>query len=198
MSGGSATSIAVGVCVSGEQPCTLSQDQAIHRLATGDGNPDAVNEPDVVITVAPAYWLDVLRIDPDPEARTDEVPFDRTDAISVLTHELGHGFGMAGYRSLTTGLQAIDYLSVYDDLVVIRDEWTFDGPQTVADIGTIPLTQTTSTQNVYHYGDPSAPSPFDAGLMNGIVFDFGVRYRVGRVDALIVADLGIPIRRLPD
>ncbi len=44
------------------------------------------------------YWLD-----PSPDTRTEAVPVDRGDFVSVVAHELGHGFGMAGTRSRVDG-----------------------------------------------------------------------------------------------
>jgi hypothetical protein len=146
-------------------------------------------------------------MDPDPKARTAMVPNDRDDAISVCTHELGHAFGMAGYRDLATfeptplpPPQSGTFISLYDDLVKVGPSGstlTFEGPKTVAEFGPIPLTREHTTQNVYHYGNKSTPTSFDDKLMNGIVYEYGTRYLISRVDVRIVEDLGVPIRALP-
>lgn len=53
------------------------------------------------------------------------------------------------------------------------------------------------SRNVYHYGDASAPSWVDTLLMNGIVYQYGHRYRVQKLDVRSVEDLGVPVCRLP-
>lgn len=193
--GASASSNAVGKCKSVPGPCTLSEDQAIRRLRTGEDNPNAVGQPDVRISVTPDYWKNVLWMDPDPKARTAPVPNDRDDAISVCTHELGHAFGMAGYRDLTTFQPTGAFLSLYDDLVKVgANTLTFEGPKTVAEFGPVPLTREHTTQNVYHYGNKSTPTEYDAKLMNGIVYEYGTRYLISAVDVRILEDLGVPLR----
>ncbi len=203
--GASASTNVVGNCKNTPLPCKVGEDQAIHRLRTGLDNTSAPGEPDVRISVTADYWKNVLWMDPDPKARTATVPNDRDDAISVCTHELGHAFGMAGYRDLATFAPTPQpnfgtFLSLYDDLVKVGAggaTLTFEGPKTVAEFGPIPLTRLHTTQNVYHYGNKATPSQYDDKLMNGIVYDYGTRYLISRVDVRIVEDLGVPIRALP-
>ncbi len=197
MSGASTSSISIGTCKNTPAPCTLAQDQAIHRLQTGKDNKAQPGMPDIAVTVSPDYWSKLIWVDPDPQARTAAVPADKLDAISVFTHELGHAFGIVGYRSLDTyGPSAAPvFLSLYDDQVVVTaDGLTFEGPKTKAEFGPIPLTRNNTTQNVYHYGDTKTKSPYDDALMNGIVYKYATRYRVGRVDLRILDDLGVPLR----
>ena len=105
---------------------------------------------------------------------------------------------MVGFRSLDTFLPTSAYQSLYDDGIRVgTGTLTFEGPLTVAGLGAIPLTRTNTTQNVYHYGDPSSPSPYDRLLMNGISYEYGHRYFVGKVDALILKDLGVPVTTVP-
>ena len=194
MSGASTSSLWDGACKS-MPACTVAQAQAIHRLRTGKSNEEG--QPDIRVTVSPDYWTRLLWVDPKPAERTAAVPPDRLDAISVFTHELGHGLGIAGYRSLDTYLptDAPVILSAFDDLVVASvGALTFEGPKTKAALGPIPLTRNARTENIYHYGDPQTRSAYDAALMNGIVFDYATRYRVGRVDIRILDDLGVALR----
>lgn len=192
--GASTTNVYYGPCAREPAPCTVVEEQAIHRLRTGLSNPASPTLPDIHIDMSPDYVRRELWFDPDPTARTATVPSNRLDAVSVFTHELGHGLGMTGFRSLTTFASG-RYRSLYDDhIVVAPGALTFEGPRTVARFGPVPLTRTSATQNVYHYGDPSQPSPFDELLMNGIVYRYGHRYRVDALDVAIVADLGVPLR----
>jgi hypothetical protein len=90
------------------------------------------------------------------------------------------------------------FQSLYDDQVRVgASTLTFEGPLTVADFGPVPLTRTSSTQNVYHYGDASTPSAIDRLLMNGISYEYGHRYRVQKLDVRILQDLGVPVHAVP-
>jgi len=196
--GASTSNIALGACENTAPPCTLVEEQAIHRLRTGLDNPAMVGAPDVRIDVAPPYWTDEVWVDPAPLVRSAAVPVDRLDCVSLFTHELGHALGMTGFRSLTTFQPTIEFQSLYDDHVRVGAETlTFEGPLTVGEFGAVPLTRTSTTQNVYHYGDASTPSAIDDLLMNGIVYEYGMRYFVRRLDARIVQDLGVPVLVLP-
>ena len=44
------------------------------------------------------YWLD-----PQPELRSCAGAGDKGDFLSVVLHEMGHGFGLAGFRDFHTG-----------------------------------------------------------------------------------------------
>ncbi|CAN5604000.1 hypothetical protein BH09MYX1_BH09MYX1_24710 [soil metagenome] len=197
----SASAHYVGKCKS-VTPCELAEDQSIHRLRTGDDNPLAVGLPDIRVYVTPSFWRTYLWMDPDPKARTAPVPNDRDDAISICTHELGHGFGMAGYRDVATYLPKPlkgvgTVLSPYDDLVRLTPTPTFVGPRTVAELGPVPLSHGHSTEDLYHYGNAATPTAYDGRLMNGVSFVMGRRYLISRVDVLMLQDLGVPIRALP-
>ncbi|MCE9572461.1 MAG: hypothetical protein K8W52_04830 [Deltaproteobacteria bacterium] len=197
MAGASTSNVSVGPCAH-TASCTVVEEQAIRRLRTGLDNPAMVGVPDVHIDVDPSYWNTQVWVDPDPQARTAPVPGDRLDCVSLFTHELGHAFGMVGFRDLTTFQPTVAFQSLYDDQIQVgTDTLTFNGPLTVGDFGPIPLTRTSATQNVYHYGDASTPGPIDTLLMNGIVYEYGHRYRVQKLDARIVEDLGVPVYRLP-
>lgn len=198
LGGASTSNVALGSCVH-TPSCTLVEEQAIHRLRTGQDNPAHVGEPDVHIDIDPTYWNSQVWVDPDPSGRTATVPSNRLDCVSLMTHELGHALGMTGFRSLSTFQPTGAFQSLYDDQVIVgTGTVTFEGPLTRAEFGPVPLTRTNTTQNVYHYGDPSTPSELDAKLMNGVVYRYGVRYRVGRLDVRILQDLGVPDRQLPD
>ncbi len=194
--GASTSNVPVGRCRATPAPCTVVEEQAIRRLRAGADHPEAPGRPDVAVTIAPDYVRTQLWFDPEPARRTAAVPADRLDAISVFTHEFGHALGMTGFRSLTTYRPTTAYLSLFDDLVRVGDATlTFVGPATAARFGPLALTRTNTTQNVYHYGDPSKRGPFDDALMNGIVYRYGRRYRVTAVDLAVLSDLGVPLRR---
>lgn len=197
LAGASTSNESVGPCRN-TSACTLVEEQAIHRLRTGQDNPAMVGVPDVHVDVDTTYWNTQVWVDPDPVGRTAMVPSDRLDCVSLFTHELSHAFGMTGFRDLTTFLPTVAFQSLYDDLVHVgASTLTFEGPLAAAVFGPIPLTRTNTTQNVYHYADKSTPSSFDTLLMNGIMYEYGHRYRVQKVDVLILQDLGMPIYAVP-
>jgi hypothetical protein len=158
------------------------------------------NASDLHVDIDPTYWNSQVWVDPDPSARTAMVPNNRLDCVSLFTHEVGHAFGMTGFRSLSTFQPTVAFQSLWDDLIVVgAGTLTFNGPMTVAEYGgPLPLTRNNSTQNVYHYGDPSGPSALTPLLMNGVVYNYGVRYRVSPLDVKIMADLGIRVRTASD
>lgn len=196
--GASTSNVPAGACKNTAAPCSLVEEQGIHRLRTGMDNPAMLGVPDVHIDVSPDYWNGMVWVDPAPLVRSATVPPNRLDCVSLFTHELGHAFGMTGFRSLSTFQPTSTFQSLYDDaLRVGSGALTFEGPLTKAAFGPVPLTRTNTTQNVYHYGDPSSPSAFDNLLMNGISYQYGHRYFAQRVDVLILQDLGVPIQKLP-
>src|SRR6478735_9814373 len=60
--------------------------------------------------VANNYWFD-----PQPDLRSDPVPANKGDFMSVVAHELGHGFGMTGYRDFSTGQILGSDAMLFDD-----------------------------------------------------------------------------------
>lgn len=196
----SGSGVVAGACKTEPAPCTLAQDQSTHRLRTGLDNPGTPNA-DVLVYVTPEHWRRVLWMDPDPKARTAPVPRDRDDAISVCTHEIGHGLGLDGYRDVSTYRPKPQsgrvYLSPYDELLRFAGNPTFEGPKTLAEVGPVPLSHEHTTEDLYHYGNASTPTPYDDRLMNGVRFTMGRRYYISRVDVLMLEDVGVPIRALP-
>jgi hypothetical protein len=197
--GASSSNVRAGACHDAPKGCVTVEEQGLHRLRTGENNPERPNAPDMHVDVDPAYWRKEVWADPDPLARTAPVPKDRLDCVSLFIHELDHGFGMTGFRSLSDFRDDGRFRSLYDDLVRFdKGALTFNGTHVVAELGPLPLTSKGGSQNVYHYANPGDHLPIDDLLMNGITYHRGHRYDVGRVDVLILEDLGAPVRALPD
>ena len=169
---------------------SLLQDSAPFELATGtDPTPSGA---DIVITLDAAYARNELWLDPTP-GRAPAIPADRTDAVSVFTHELGHALGFTGFRNGTTGSLPGDYLNTFDQHVAAYGNGLgFYGGTAQAVYGSpVPLT----AGNYGHYGNASMPPGSDplAGLMNGVNYFRGVRYGIGELDLAILTDVGNPI-----
>ncbi len=184
--GGSASSGYVGPY----NGMTLYQGGAGFELATG--RDVTGTNPDIVITVDPAYVRNELWLDPTPGA-APAIPTTRTDAVSVFVHEIGHGLGFNGFRDGTTGALPGNYLDTFDLQVSNPGNGpVFGGPTATAVFGgAVPLT----LGNYGHYGNVSAPPGADplAGLMNGVSFYRGIRYAISDLDLAILTDVGDPI-----
>src|SRR5262245_39500774 len=81
------------------------------------------------------YLANELWFDPTPTNRGDDaVRLNRTDAYSVMLHELGHALGFNGWRDYTTGALPGNYESNFDQLVTINGTGTpfFNGTAAMA------------------------------------------------------------------
>src|SRR6267378_2798333 len=151
---------------------TVLQEGAAFKIATGMD----VNGPsnaDIIIGFQPNYLLNTLWFDPNPFARTAPVPSDKTDAMSVVLHELGHAFAFNGFRNLATGELPSTFESVYDSHIVFRNGIPFFVGSLA---GEVALTfDSRLTQNIYHLGNipPGPGSDLIDDLMNGIEFTNG-------------------------
>ena len=78
----------------------LVEPRALTIVRTGDAGPAHA----IYIFVNSAYADANFWLDPTPNDRTDETaPTGRTDFVSIVLHEMGHGLGMAGYRDMYPG-----------------------------------------------------------------------------------------------
>lgn len=153
------------------------------------------------------YWFD-----PQPTLRTDPVPSDKGDFMSVVLHELGHGFGMTGYRDASTGLIEGPMATQFDDLSYYGgDGQPFDGggePNPMFFRGNVgamfygsdlplthkPVGHPNHPQNFFHLSACDSPGDgLDGTLMNGCVLPNGERLNITPFDLAVFADLGYPV-----
>jgi hypothetical protein len=110
------------------------------------------------------FGLDYLRnelwFDPDPVARTAPVPLNRTDALSIALHELGHIIAYNGWADLTTGVPPPTYWSVFDRWMSPGAPTLFAGPWASSLWGATP---DLTTGNNKHWGNPPTDAPVPAG-----------------------------------
>ena len=167
------------------------------ELATGI-DPNGANL-DARITIDPAYLQNQLWFDPNPSARTTPVGANRIDAMSFFLHEFGHILAFTGWKNRTTGATAPGYQSTFDQrrrFDGVNWWWTgFRANQLFG--GEIPLSRVANTFD--HYGNPPGSgipggnSLLVNGLMNGVAFNPGQRYRIGLLDLAVLADTGIAL-----
>jgi hypothetical protein len=173
------------------------QEGAAFKIATGmDVNGPL---PDIIVGFQPTYLQNQLWFDPNPFSRTAPVPSDKTDAMSVVLHELAHAFAFNGFRNRTTGELDPAFLSAYDALTRFDGSRLVFTGQRAQDLfgGPVPLTfppiQSGQPLNDYaHLGNLGDPLTLTEDLMNGIVFKNGTRYFSSDLDRAIFADTGVP------
>src|SRR5205823_1944251 len=68
------------------------------RILTGSNPGQTGSGYDILLGFDASFVENNYWFDPQPELRSATVPANKGDFVSVVTHELGHGFGMAGYR----------------------------------------------------------------------------------------------------
>ena len=151
--------------------------------------------PDLYLKFEPSYLTGELWFDPDPQTRTTLVPSNKTDAYSVILHELAHAIGFNGWHNETTG--AVPGSPQYESTF---DQWeTFDGTNLyfngpMAELaygGPVPIT----FGDNFHVGNapPRPGSELIPDLMNGVVFNRGARYEISPLDLAILADAGVAV-----
>jgi hypothetical protein len=159
------------------------------------------NDYDIEISIGQDldYLGNELWFDADPSARTAPVPMDKTDAMSVCLHELGHAWGFNGWRDVNSGLgpdpfgdPPLPYLSTFDMWLDESQlpEFAWQGPTSTARYGAdVPLT----AGNIFHYGNaaPGPGSDLIPYLMNGVVFYRGSRYYISQLELATLADANV-------
>ena len=151
------------------------------------------SSPDGEIFLQPSYMMNELWFDPDPTHRSNPVPADRTDAVSVFIHELGHAFSFIGWRNSFDGTLPGNYESTFDRYTVFDGaNLFFTGSHAEALYGgPVPITY----GNDYHFGNqpPRLGADLIPDLMNGIVFYRGTRYDISALDLAVLSDTGLSV-----
>lgn len=127
-------------------------------------------------------------------------PNDKTDAFSVVVHELLHGLGVVGWRNRESGALPADYESRWDSLLTIDNgRAQFAGPATVDLLGGPVEVMLGGSQGVYHLGNgPTVASSNQPWVLssnlNGYFFRLGERYTLGRLELALLQDLGYSLK----
>ena len=152
--------------------------------------------PDINIDLSQGYTTNELWFDPNPATRTTPVPSNRTDAVSVFLHELGHAFSFNGWRDNFNGTLPGNFMSPFDELTTFAGDFFFGGVQaTSLYAGPVPLT----FGNAKHVGNqlPRPGSDLIPDLMNGVVFFRGQRYDISPMTLAVSRDVGVRLTPPP-
>lgn len=123
-------------------------------------------------------------------------PNDRTDAFTVVVHELLHGMGIVGWRDWQTGALPGDYQSMWDAQVTLAGgRATFNGPATLALLGQPLEVRLGGSQGAFHLGNgpdiaASAQPWVERSNFNSYYYFDGERYTLGRLELALLQDLG--------
>lgn len=154
-------------------------------------------DPDIEITINPAYLASGLWFDPDPALRTAPVDTDRDDAVSVFLHELGHALAFDGWIEGFYGTFPGVQKSLFDHHLWFDLEdfsyWSPDTERVYA--GPLPMT----FGSPFHVGNeaPRPGSGLSMRLMNGAGIRPGVRYRIGLLELAVLRAQGLVTRIVP-
>ncbi len=127
------------------------EQSAAHELRTGN-DPNGAT-PDIRVLFNTNYLRNELWFDPDPVARTAPVPGNRTDAMSVMLHELGHAFAYNGWAN-GAGVPPETFWSTFDRWMLPGAPTLFDGPVSVQVWGSRP---DLTTNNIHHWSNDPVP-----------------------------------------
>jgi hypothetical protein len=166
-----------------------------YEIRTGlDPNGSA---PDLRILLNGNYLQDELWFDPEPALRSTPVQADKTDAISVFAHELGHALAFNGWSDDSPGGRRLDYGSTWDlNTEYVGSFLYFVGASAMSLYGgPVPVT----VGNNWHIGNATGPgADLATDLMNGLAFDRGARYDVSALDLAMLADMGVALAPVPE
>jgi hypothetical protein len=145
--------------------------------------------PDAELTIGPSY-LDRLSFDPDPTSRGAPIDSGKADALSVVTHELGHMIALDGWKDPVTGGLPGSYQSAFDaQTTTLPGGTAFVGPGATAVYGgPVPLSDG-APGHLGHEGDDVA-----SDLMNGIAMEAQTRYEISALDVAMMQDAGMKVR----
>lgn len=148
VTGRSQTSAFVGV-IGGRD--TFEQGMAAELRSGNDPNGAIA---DVLIDINLAYLRSEMWFDPAPSARTDPVPANLTDAVSLALHEIGHALAYNGFAS-GNGMPPATFWSPFDRWMIPGTPTFFNGPMAVPAWGSLP---DLTTNNIFHWSNES-PAP---------------------------------------
>lgn len=181
---GPATSVYLGT----DHGYNLFESGVANELRTGkDANGAGA---DLIINVDTEYlkglWFNA--------SDTVKIPANKTDALSVMMHEIGHGLGIYSYRDDNTG-SLPSYEGPFDKLTTLSPDGSvsFNGSNAIAvNGGPVAVTTLKNGEQYSHFANNAADQN-GQDLMNGVVFYYGTRYDISKLDLAVMKDLGLSV-----
>ena len=164
-------------------------------LQGGSSDPSDI---DVGIT---SFGLSRAWFDPNPTSLSAKVPSGQPDMVSILSHEIGHGLGIIGYRDWDTGIVAGRLETTFDQYVTtVSGKFFFSGPNAVAAYGgLVPL----AAGDLYHVGVYNSAilssGAYDKVLQSDLMNPFssnGTRTGVSALDLALLEDSGLVVTNI--
>jgi len=150
--------------------------------------------PEFIINIDPqSNYLQKLWWDPTPLTLSPgEIPNNKSDAFSVVLHEILHGMGISGWLHWDTGEHIGNNQSIWDSLITIDNGRAyFTGANTIELLGEPVEVRLGSSQGAYHLGAAQTQQPFlKSSIMNSYYFVDGERYLPAPLEFAILKDLG--------
>jgi hypothetical protein len=180
------------------------------RILTGKNSGETTYGYDILLGFDAEFVEDFYWFDPQPELRSAPVPTNKGDFMSVVLHEMGHGFGFTGFRNFFTGQISGSTATQFDDRSYFggngnaiapdgsRNPMFFRGDHAASVYGSdVHLTNKPPGdrnfgQNYFHFSDCTGDG-LEGTLMNGCVLPNGERLEITPFDVAVLADLGYPI-----
>ncbi|MGE7413232.1 DUF4214 domain-containing protein [Methylobacterium tarhaniae] len=182
---------ALEIAVDRDGARTVTQSNVVTELLTGlDANGAAA---DLTINVN-ADLLSSLYLNPAPSPGA-VVPRGKYDAVTILTHELAHAFGVSGARDPSTGALPANTETTWDRLVALQPDGTayFTGASATAiHGGPVPVTTIKNGEQYYHLAN-SASDPLSKDLLGGTGLMAGESRSISPLDLAILRDLGLTV-----
>ena len=168
------------------------ENDSISESRTGiDANPAT---PEYIINIDPqSNFLQKLWWDPTPLTHSPgEIPNNKSDAFSIVMHEILHGMGISGWLNWDTGEHIDNNQSIWDSLITIDNGRAyFTGANTIALLGEPVEVRLGGSQGAYHLGAAQTQQPFlQSSIMNSYYFVDGERYLPTSLEFAILKDLG--------
>ena len=182
--GGSEIAIAVGT----DGARTVYQSGAANELATGVDPNGATDDGGIELS---STALSQIYFSATPGSGT--TPKGQYDGLSILTHELGHIFGIDGFRDGST--LPSDSESTWDQLVQVSGRTAaFTGAHAMAVYGAaVPVTTTYDSGEAYYHFANSLRDQASNDLMSGTGLPTATVRVISPLDVATMADVGTPL-----
>ena len=200
-----------------EQTWNVLQAGTLSEMITGvDPNGDA---PDMIINIDPDFAKDSF-LAPNP-FDTRGNPEGKADMISLLLHEMGHGFGIHSFRDMATGELSgevspglISYTeTTFDQFIELHGDGTawftganaqqVWGDEIAMAHGTPPgamlpveITTLMNGEQYSHFGNDAVPGLWGVegnDLMGGVGMGLNFLYEISELDIAVMKDMGAPV-----